>query len=145
MKNKFIFLSIIPIIIDQITKIIVSINIKELIIIPNILKINYVTNNGAALSILSNHTIFLIIISILALLLIYNYMKHFILNKRNKLAFILLYGGIISNLFDRIIHGYVIDYIDTIFNFPIFNLADTFIVIGIILIIIAMIKKEDNI
>ena len=57
----------------------------------------------------------------------------------------MLIGGIIGNLIDRIVHGYVIDYLDfKIFNynFPIFNIADTLIVISIIIIGISLIVGE---
>ena len=146
MKKKIILLSLIPFLIDQIIKIIVSTSIKEsIVIIPNILSITYVTNTGAAWSILNNHLIIISFISASAIILLLSYMNHFKMNKRNKLAFILLYGGILSNLFDRVFYGYVIDYINFNINYPIFNLADTYIVIGIILIIIAIIKKEDEV
>ena len=51
----------------------------------------------------------------------------------------LLIGGILGNLFDRIIYGYVVDYLDFYFfnyNFPIFNIADICIVCSVVLIII---------
>ena len=63
------------------------------------------------------------------------------------MAFGLLYGGIIGNLIDRMLYGYVIDFLDfKIFNFnyPVFNIADIGIVIGILLLIIAIFKKEDE-
>lgn len=68
----------------------------------------------------------------------------------NKLAILshgLLLGGIIGNLIDRIIYGYVIDYLDFMifnYNFPIFNLADTFIVIGCIILVINSYAKGEN-
>ena len=146
MKKKIVLLSLIPFIVDQIIKVIVSISVKDsVVLIPNILRITYVTNTGAAWSILNNHLIIISFISAAAIILLLSYMNHFKMNKRNKIAFVLLYGGIISNLFDRVFYGYVIDYIDLNINYPIFNLADTFIVIGIVLIIIAIIKKEDEV
>ena len=57
----------------------------------------------------------------------------------------MLIGGIIGNMIDRIIHGYVIDFLSfNIFgyNFPVFNLADTFIVLSIILLIARVIKED---
>ena len=91
--------------------------------------------------------IILIAISILILFLLYLYHKKFLLNIRNIIAFSLLFGGILGNLLDRILYGYVIDFLDfNIFgyDYPVFNLADTFIVVGIILLIIAIYKKEDE-
>lgn len=146
MKKKIVLLSLIPFLIDQIFKLMITLYIKDSIdIIPNVLRLTYVTNTGAAWNILDNHLIIISLISIFSIIFLLSYMGKFKLNKRNKLAFILLYGGIISNLFDRIFHGYVIDYIDFNINFPIFNLADSFIVIGIILLIIAILKKEDEV
>ena len=57
----------------------------------------------------------------------------------------LLLSGILGNLLDRIIHGYVIDYLSFNFGkyyFPIFNFADICIVISILLILIRMIKED---
>ena len=68
------------------------------------------------------------------------------INIRNKIAFGLVFGGLLGNLLDRIIYGYVRDFISLQFGsyqYPIFNIADIAIVIGIIFIIIAIIKKED--
>ena len=67
-------------------------------------------------------------------------------NKRNILAFGLLIGGIVGNLLDRIIFGYVRDFLDFyVFNydFPVFNVSDMAIVAGIFLLIIAIVKGEE--
>ena len=56
-------------------------------------------------------------------------------------------GGIVGNLFDRLVRGYVIDFLNfNIFSydFPVFNIADTFIVVGIILILIEMMIVGDK-
>ena len=85
-------------------------------------------------------------ISVLALVTIYYYLiKDKDLNKIDIVSYSMLIGGIIGNLIDRIVHGYVIDYLDfKIFNynFPIFNIADTLIVISIIIIGISLIVGE---
>ena len=81
------------------------------------------------------------------LIILWNYQKKFVINTKNIMAFSLLFSGITGNLFDRIIYGHVIDFLDfTIFgyNYPVFNFADVFIVLGVILIVVAIYKKEDN-
>ena len=69
------------------------------------------------------------------------------MNTRNNIALSILLGGIAGNLADRLFLGYVRDFLDFRFgsyNFPIFNLADTFIVIGVILLIFAILKGEEK-
>ena len=142
MKKKILIGSFSCLIIDLITKYLIDtyIHINEDIqIINNFFKINKVYNTGASFSILTDNIIFLII-------LLY-YQNKFQENTRNMLAFSLLYGGILGNLFDRIFNGYVIDFLDFNFfgyDFPVFNMADIFIVMGIGLLIYAIWKKEDE-
>ena len=85
---------------------------------------------------------------IFALLLIYFFLiKNKKLTNLEQISYGILTGGIIGNLIDRIIHGFVIDYLDfKIFNyyFPVFNLADIMIVIGMFLIIIQVLKGDKN-
>ncbi len=135
---------------DQISKILIGLYFnlnKSIVIIKNFFSITLVHNTGAAWSILQNKNIFILIFSIVALIIIYRFMFLFKTNKRNNFAFGLLVGGIFGNLLDRIIYGYVRDFFDfTIFSYdyPVFNIADIFIVIGVILLIIAIIKGEDS-
>jgi len=144
MKNKKLFiLTFIFIFIDQLSKILVDSFIKlndSINIIPNFFSLTYVRNIGAAFSILSGSRIFFIIFSIIALNLIYIFLiKDKELDKKETILYSLLQAGIIGNLIDRILYGYVIDFFDfKIFNynFAIFNIADIFIVISIILIIL---------
>ena len=90
--------------------------------------------------------IFLILIAIVILIVIFNYLrKNKVEAKLDKLAFSLVIGGSLGNLIDRIVRGYVVDFLDVKifgYNFPVFNLADTFIVVGAFLLLISLTGKE---
>ena len=142
MKKMYI-ISLLVIIIDRITKILVEkfLDGKILVLIKKFFYLTCVRNDGAAFSILENKVLFLIILGVLALgFLIYYITKH----NKNQIGYFFLVGGIIGNLIDRIFFGYVIDFIGLEFfgnSFPIFNIADIFIVIGAIFVIFEKDKK----
>jgi len=102
-------------------------------IIKNILHITVVFNSGAAFGILKGKTQLLICISI-----VFVFMFWFLIlrEKRKNLLFLiscgLIFGGAISNLYDRVVLGFVVDYID-IRIWPVFNLSDFCISVGAIL------------
>ena len=142
MKRKVYIFSFIFLILDIISKLIVKSNMKlnsSISIIKNFFSITYVKNKGAAFSILSGKQVFLIMLGIIILIGIFYYLKREKLNNLKVIYYSLLIGGIIGNLVDRIIYNSVIDFLDfKIFNidFAIFNLADTFICIGVIIIVL---------
>lgn len=151
MKNKkYIYtVALFYMLLDQIIKLIVVNNmdlLQEIKIIPNFFSLYYLKNTGAAFSILGNKTLILILISILCLIVLKNYIKK--LQRVNKLTIIslgIMIGGIIGNLFDRVIYQAVIDYLSFNFfgyGFPVFNLADIGITIGACLLIIDLIIEE---
>ena len=150
MKKKSLIIATIIVIIDLILKIVIDniLSINESIqVIPDIFYITKVYNTGAAWSMFEGSGILLIIIAIVAFFLLLKYQNYFTENKRNTLAFALIYGGLVGNLIDRVIYGYVIDYLHIYifgFSFPVFNLADTAIVAGFLLVIIAIIKGEEH-
>ena len=142
MKRIMLF-SMIIFIIDQLVKLFVGFSLElntSFTVFNNFFYISNVHNYGAAFSILYGNRIFLVIVSVITLVLVYYFLLK---NKKfdwyNIIFYSLLIGGILGNLFDRIIYGYVIDYFDFYFfgyNFPIFNVADICIVISVIMIII---------
>lgn len=151
MKNKKLIytISLITVLLDQIIKYIVMSNMtlhQEIKLIPNFFSLYYLKNTGAAFSILGNKTIILILVSIFCLIIIKNAIKK--MKRVNTLTIIslgIMTGGIIGNLFDRILYKSVIDYLSfNIFNynFPVFNLADIGITVGAILLIIDLIIEE---
>lgn len=143
MYKKLFIYTIIFVFIDQLSKGLINIgmNLNQSIeIIPNFLNLTYVHNTGAAFSIFEGAKWFFIITAIIVLNIIYIF---FIKDKELKNSEIVIYSllisGIIGNLIDRVVFGYVIDFIDVnIFNFAIFNLADSFIVIAVVLLLIMM-------
>ena len=140
--KKIGIISLIVIIIDRILKVLVTnnyaLNVRNKII-DGFFYITNCHNEGAAFSLFSGNVLFLIFITLIVLFLIYRTINKENVNKIGVLAYGLLLGGILGNLYDRIFYGYVIDYLDFVifkFNFAIFNLADAAIVIGAILLIV---------
>lgn len=146
--KKIIPISIICLLLDQISKLLITNNLvinETYIVINNFFNITLVHNDGAAWSILSGNRLLLIIISFIALLIIYFlFIRNKKLTKLETIIYGMLIGGIIGNLIDRILYGYVIDFFDFklfSYNYPVFNIADCCIVIAVILLIIDVVKE----
>lgn len=114
----------------------------------NIFEILILKNTGAAFSILKEGKTFLIIFALFILggIFYYVYKNHKNLKFIDIQSLSFLSAGILSNTFERIIDGFVTDYFKLVFiNFPVFNLADLFINIGVILFVFSLLfldKKE---
>ena len=136
--KKFYILSSVLILIDRVVKILVQnfLTSNELFIIKNFFYITYVKNIGAAFSIFEGMQLIFILLGIIVSSYILYYVKKYSIN---NIGYAMLLSGVIGNIIDRIVFGYVIDYLGfIIFNryMPIFNLADSLIVVGAILIFI---------
>ncbi len=110
-----------------------------------ILSLDYVKNTGAAFSILKDSREILIIVSVAAVCAIISYVARHItqLSMMSLFFWAMFAAGISGNLHERIAFGYVRDYIQLNFiNFPVFNLADIFINIGVIALIIILLKNK---
>lgn len=148
MKRKIFIIALITFVIDQIIKSLSLVYLINIPIISNILSLTYAKNYGIAFSMLREKRIIIIAISILLIsFLIYVLKKDYISKNKDtwlvNIAFGILFGGILGNLFDRIVRGFVIDYINVSF-FSIFNLADIAITFGVVLLIIDNIKESKN-
>ena len=134
--------------IDILSKVLVKTNLNlydSITLIPNFFNITYVLNDGAAFSLFQGKQILFVILGIIFLgILIYYIFKEKLTNYK-VIYYSLLIGGVVGNILDRIIYKNVVDFLDfKIFSYdaPIFNLADTFIVIGVGLILIEIIRKD---
>ena len=147
-KYKCVFLIITVYILDLISKLIVTSNLKingSVTIIKNFFKITYIKNKGAAFGMLQGKTILLIAITLLIFIFL---IKEIVKRGNSKLidfSLSLIIGGLLSNLSDRVFLGYVRDFLDfRIFSyeFAIFNLGDITIVTGSILFFIGALLEE---
>lgn len=150
MKKKPYIIAFFIFLIDLVSKQIISHILsfqKSVPIIKNFFYLTYTKNDGAAWSILKNQRILLLILTVIVLFIINQYLNRESFKKNEEIVYGMIIGGIIGNFFDRLLYGYVIDFLDfKIFgyNYPVFNLADSFIVIGIILLIIIEIRKDKH-
>ncbi|HDU1354160.1 TPA: signal peptidase II [Staphylococcus pseudintermedius] len=145
------FITLIILIGDQLTKFIIRTQMtlgESFAVVPKFLYITSHRNNGAAWGILSGKMTFFYIITIIVLIaLIVFYIKEAKNNMLMQIAISLLFSGALGNFIDRVSSGEVVDFIDTVifgYNFPIFNIADASLTIGVVLLIIVLLKDQNQ-
>ena len=134
---------------DQLSKLMVVryLNLNEAInFIPGLLGFRHLRNNGAAFSLLQNQQALFALITIVVLSIAVYYLWK---ERESKTVFpwalSLVIAGGLGNFIDRLRWGYVVDMLETRFmDFPIFNIADSYLSIGVFLLFIYLIKEEWN-
>ena len=145
---------ILLVVLDQASKIYLTLVNKtspiDLEVIRGFFRITYTCNDGAAFSILKGKRVFFIIMTIVVVCFIVYYLLKNKVYWVEKYSLLLIISGAVGNLIDRIMYGYVIDFLDFIifgYDFPVFNIADSFITIGAIGLIISILflnKEGEN-
>jgi len=135
--------------VDQFTKYLTVQNIPlhEVVpFIPDVLSFTYIQNTGAAWSILEGRMIFFYIVTVIVVAgIIYYLQKHGHESRLFAISLAFILGGAVGNFIDRLIHQYVIDMIRLEFiQFPIFNLADSALTIGVMLMILYIIFFDED-
>ena len=144
-KLYYLSLSIFIFLLDQLTKYLMFYNFKFFINKDFLLfRLDFVKNYGAAFNIFSGSRIFLSFISIIfSIFLIYLILRQNTSRSLDLYSYSFILGGTIGNGIDRIINGYVIDFINlNIINFPVFNIADISINIGFIFLLYNIFKNN---
>ncbi len=137
------------ILLDQITKSIIENNFSlyESLYVNNLFSLTFIVNYGFAFGFLNNPELNQIIVIIIILIVIFYIGSLMLVNKSKSisLSFAVIIAGAIGNLVDRIIRGYVVDFLDfniANYHWPAFNLADSYISIGFIVIMINILKGK---
>lgn len=125
---------IVLIVLDQLAKFFAYKNRPNFDLIGNFLRIHYIENTGTIFGLFENSNLIFLVLAIILCIAVIFYMKKNIERKsmKSKVFGLILAGGI-GNIIDRIVRGFVVDFISLKWV-GIFNLADSYIVIGVILI-----------
>jgi signal peptidase II len=132
---------------DQISKAIIRNNLdvyESVTVIRNFFHITYVENTGAAWSILQGGRWFFVSVTVIMIIIFFIYLYK-VKNIWFRTAASLIIGGGFGNLTDRIISGKVIDFIDLNFwsyDYPVFNISDSCVFIGTIVLFIYVLRHE---
>ena len=113
-------------------------------VIPGLFSLDYVENKGAAFGMMANmRWVFIVFTIVVIAIILYVVFKKKITNKLFIASAILLIGGGIGNLIDRIFLGFVIDYLSVSFFPPVCNFADYCITIGTVLLLVYLLFFSD--
>lgn len=134
-KKRFIILVILLIILDQVTKFL----FQGKTYLINEIGIEYATNTGAAFGLLQGNNILLALLSLIIILFVFFYSQK--AKGYQQIGFLFILSGATGNLLDRLVLGYVRDFI-AVYWWPNFNLADSYNVIGILLLILAELNDK---
>lgn len=131
---------------DRIVKYITFLNketiINEFVVIPHVFSLKYVENKGISFGLFQNNILLTVVVPILLIIFLYSIFKK-INNGHFEIAFMIIIGSFLGNLFDRVFKGFVIDMIFFPFiPFFICNLADIMIFISSIFIAFKLILKD---
>lgn len=147
----YISLILIFIFTDQLSKFLTVKYLDEFESVPvvdNILDFTHVHNTGGPWSIFSNTPYIFIVLTVVVFIIGIIYLKkHPQKHILSKISISLIAGGALGNFIDRLARGYVVDMIDVnFFNYPVFNVADCYIVVGAVLmsIYVLFVYREDN-
>jgi len=120
---------------------------ESIAVIPGVFYLTYLENTGAAFGLFQGRALVLGIISVVILAAVLYLLFSSKTNGRILIwGLSLVFSGGVGNLIDRVTRGFVIDYLDfsALFGFPIFNLADCFVVVGTVLLMIHIIFFENK-
>lgn len=138
------------VVLDQVTKALVVSHMtlhQELPFLPGFMRLYYTQNKGAAFSILSDHPWVFLVFSAVAMAVIV-YLLYRFRNRHPMLTVTLamILGGGIGNMIDRLVNGYVVDFLDFQFmKFAVFNVADIFVTCGSVALGIYLIAVEPRV
>lgn len=156
-KNVLLFVDVLAVVLlialDQVTKYLAVLKLKgqeAFSIIPKVLELKYLENRGAAFGMLQNQKAFFICMEVLILVIVCYILAKCPAQKKYRLGricMVCIAAGDVGNMIDRVMQDYVVDFIYFVpINFPIFNVADIYVTlsaIGLVLLLMFVYKEED--
>lgn len=143
----YLLLAIVLVAADQVVKHLVVANValnSSQPLVPNLLAITNLRNDGAAWSILEGQQWFFTVVTIIALLVIVYLFYRWRKQPQWLWPLTLILAGTIGNFIDRLQNGYVVDMFELLFiNFPVFNVADVCLTVGVLWLLVIFIREED--
>ncbi len=146
--KKVIGVSILCFLIDFLSKQLVISFLKidqSIRLIPDFFYLTYVRNTGVAFSLLEGNLLFIVVMTCIIMGMIIQYLRVNQPNRWNSICYGMILGGALGNLLDRLVYGFVIDFLDFRvgpYQFPIFNFADVMVVVGVFLLFIVEMKES---
>ena len=144
MKRLFVLVALLVIAIDQYTKHLVAARFlpdESRIVIPHVLWLTYVQNQHGAFGLFGSHPLVLAALASVVLISFFMWYRQERGGVGTHIAFALILGGAVGNIIDRIRLSYVVDFFDLRW-FPVFNVADSSITIGVCLLLLRMLHHE---
>lgn len=132
MLKRYGWIAALALVLDQLTKLWArGLGDARLVLIPGVVGLRYAENTGMAFSLLSGQPWMLGVLSAALIVLGALMLRHYRLGLLPSVAAMLILGGAAGNMLDRLLRGYVVDMVETLFiQFPIFNLADACLTVG---------------
>ena len=144
MKRLFATVAILVVALDQYTKYLVKTHFmpdESKIVIPHGLWLTYVQNQHGAFGLFGSHPLVLAALASVVLISFFVWYRQERGGWGTHVAFALILGGAVGNIIDRVRLGFVVDFFDLRW-FPVFNVADSCITIGVCLLLLRMLRHE---
>jgi len=131
---------------DQLTKHAIATQFlpdESRIVVPHVLWLTYVQNHRGAFGMFGSHPLLLAGFALAVVLVFYYWYRQDGATMLTHIAFGLILGGAVGNILDRVRLGYVVDFIDfKTIGYPVFNIADSSITIGVVLLLLRILVHE---
>lgn len=146
MLKRYGWIAALALALDQLTKLWArGLGDARLMLIPGVVGLRYAENTGMAFSLLSGRPWLLGVLSAALIVLGALVLRRYRLRALPSVAAMLMLGGAAGNMLDRLLRGYVVDMVETLFiNFPIFNLADACLTVGCVLMAWSLIFRPKD-
>lgn len=133
---------------DQLVKWWVTINIPRngfTQFLPGLLGLTNLRNNGAAWSLMEGKQCFFTVVTVIAIVALIYLMHRFSNQRWLEISLSLIFAGTIGNFIDRLRLGYVVDMFELLpVNFPVFNVADACLTVGVLILIVIVLMEKDE-